>query len=76
MTAPAICRQRPVLELVQEPCMSVSLVLMLFALPQELAAADCCYYRRTPVSTGNTFQDLPRLRQTADNIESYIQGYS
>jgi len=28
-------------------------------------------YRRTPVSTGNTFQDLPRLRETADNTERY-----
>jgi len=25
-----------------------------------------------PVSTGNTFQDLPRLRETADNTEHYI----
>jgi hypothetical protein len=25
-----------------------------------------------PVSTGNTFQDLPRLRETADNTERYI----
>jgi hypothetical protein len=25
-----------------------------------------------PVSTGNTFQDLPRLRQTTDNTERYI----
>jgi hypothetical protein len=25
-----------------------------------------------PLSTGNTFQDLPRLRETADNTESYI----
>jgi hypothetical protein len=24
-----------------------------------------------PVSTGNTFQDLPRLRETADNTERY-----
>jgi hypothetical protein len=29
-------------------------------------------YRRTAVSTGNTFQDLPRLRETADNTERYI----
>jgi hypothetical protein len=29
-------------------------------------------YRRTPVSAGNTFQDLPRLRKTADNTEHYI----
>jgi hypothetical protein len=28
--------------------------------------------RCAPVSTGNTFQDLPRLRETADNTESYI----
>jgi hypothetical protein len=25
-----------------------------------------------PVSTGNTFQDLPQLRETADNTERYI----
>jgi len=31
-------------------------------------------YRRTPVSVGNTFQDLPRLHETADNTERYIQG--
>jgi hypothetical protein len=30
-------------------------------------------YRCGPVSTGNTFQDLPRLRETADNTERYIQ---
>jgi len=30
-------------------------------------------YRRTAVSTGNTFQDILRLRETADNIESYIK---
>jgi hypothetical protein len=33
-------------------------------------------YRYTPASTGNTFQDLPRLRETADNTERYIQGVS
>jgi hypothetical protein len=31
-------------------------------------------YSSAPVSTGNTFQDLPRLREPADNTESYIQG--
>jgi hypothetical protein len=29
-------------------------------------------YSSAPVSTGNTFQDLPRLRETPDNTESYI----
>jgi hypothetical protein len=29
-------------------------------------------YWWTAVSTGNTFQDLPRLRNTADNTERYI----
>jgi len=29
-------------------------------------------YRRNPVSTGNTFQDQPRLRETADNTERCI----
>jgi hypothetical protein len=29
-------------------------------------------YRCAPVSTGNTFQDLTRLRETADNIKRYI----
>jgi hypothetical protein len=27
-----------------------------------------------PVFTGNTFQDLPRLCETADNIERYIHS--
>jgi len=30
-------------------------------------------YRRTAVSTGNTVQDLPRWRKTADNTERYMQ---
>jgi hypothetical protein len=30
------------------------------------------YYITAPVSTGNTFQDLPRLREPADNNERYI----
>jgi len=38
---------------------------------QPLGEAD---YRWTLVSTGNMFQDLPRLRGTADNTERYIQG--
>jgi hypothetical protein len=29
-------------------------------------------YSSAPVSTGNTFQDLPRLRETAVNNERYI----
>jgi len=29
-------------------------------------------YRRNPVTAGNTFQDLPRLRETADNTERYM----
>jgi hypothetical protein len=29
-------------------------------------------YRCAPVPTGNTFQDLPRLRETTDNTERYI----
>jgi hypothetical protein len=29
-------------------------------------------YRLSPVSTGNTFQDLPRLRETTGNTERYI----
>jgi len=28
--------------------------------------------RRTAVSTDNTFQNLPRLRETADNNERFI----
>ena len=28
-------------------------------------------YKWTAISTGNTFQDLPRLRETADNTERY-----
>jgi hypothetical protein len=29
-------------------------------------------YSSVPVSTGNTFQDLPQLRETAYNTERYI----
>jgi hypothetical protein len=29
-------------------------------------------YSSAPVSTGNTFQDLTRLRETADNTERYV----
>jgi hypothetical protein len=29
-------------------------------------------YRCGPVSTGNTFQDLLQLRETADNTDRYI----
>jgi hypothetical protein len=29
-------------------------------------------YSSAPVSTGNMFQDLPQLRETADNTERYI----
>ena len=30
-------------------------------------------YRRTALSAADTFQDLSRLRETADNTERYIQ---
>jgi hypothetical protein len=30
-------------------------------------------YSSAPVSNVNTFQDLPRLRETTDNTERYIQ---
>jgi hypothetical protein len=30
-------------------------------------------YRCAPVFTGNTFQDLSRLRETADNAERYVR---
>jgi hypothetical protein len=33
-----------------------------------------CNYSSPPVSTGNMFQDLPRLPETADNTERYVQG--
>jgi hypothetical protein len=29
-------------------------------------------YSSAPVFTGNTFQDLPRIHETADNTERYI----
>jgi hypothetical protein len=29
-------------------------------------------YSSAAVSTGNSFQELPRLRETADNTERYI----
>jgi hypothetical protein len=31
-----------------------------------------CVYSGAPVFMGNTFQVLPRLRETADNIERYV----
>jgi hypothetical protein len=31
-----------------------------------------CKYSCAPVSTGNMFQDLPRLRETADKTERYV----
>jgi hypothetical protein len=34
--------------------------------------ADLEIYRCAPVSTGNTFQDPPRLSETADNTERYM----
>jgi hypothetical protein len=37
--------------------------------------ADCyalILYSSAPVTTVNTFQDLPQLRETADNTERYI----
>jgi hypothetical protein len=37
-----------------------------------LTPEDKSRYRCAPVSTGDTFQDLPRLRETADNTERYI----
>ena len=30
------------------------------------------WYGRTTLSAGNTFQDLPLLRETADNTERYM----
>jgi len=30
-------------------------------------------YKLTPIFTGNAFQDVSRLRETADNTERYIQ---
>jgi hypothetical protein len=33
---------------------------------------DFRIYRCAPVSMGNTFQDLPRLRETANNTKRYI----
>jgi hypothetical protein len=30
-------------------------------------------YSSPPVSTGNTFQDLPRLRETVDDTERYTE---
>jgi hypothetical protein len=31
-------------------------------------------YRCAPVSTGNTFQDLPQLCETAENSQRYTQS--
>jgi hypothetical protein len=38
-----------------------------------LADTEIPAYSSAPVSTCNTFQDLPRLRETADNTERYIK---
>jgi hypothetical protein len=40
--------------------------------PRTPTRASKTTYSSAPVSTGNTFLDLPRLRETADNTESYI----
>jgi hypothetical protein len=42
----------------------------IFVLFDMISVAD--KYSSATVSTGNTFQDLPRLRKTADNNKSYI----
>jgi hypothetical protein len=34
-------------------------------------AVAMCLYSTAPVSTGNTFQDLPLLGETTDNTERY-----
>jgi hypothetical protein len=41
-------------------------------IPYQRSSLKFVKYRRTPVSTGNTFQDLLRLHETADNTERYI----
>jgi hypothetical protein len=43
-------------------------VMMVISLVQVLDK-----YPSAPVSTGNTFQGLPRLRETVDNTERYIR---
>ena len=40
--------------------------------PSTLKPVTITKYRRTPVSAGNTFQDLTRLRETADSTERYV----
>jgi hypothetical protein len=52
------------------------MIVVLMGLCLEENRIDLCNikYRRTPVSAGNTFQDVPRLRETADNTERYIRG--
>jgi hypothetical protein len=34
-----------------------------------------CRYSSPPVSAGDTFQDLPRMPETADSKETYIYIY-
>jgi hypothetical protein len=36
------------------------------------SAMSLVKYRCAPAPIGNMFQDLPRLRETADNTERYI----
>jgi hypothetical protein len=49
---------------------TLKVVVGIFVLFDMISVAD--KYSSATVSTDNTFQDLPRLRKTADNNESYI----
>jgi hypothetical protein len=43
-----------------------------FSYPHSLEKLKTLLYTSAPVSTGNTLQDLPRLRETSYNTERYL----
>jgi hypothetical protein len=50
----------------------VTVVTVVHVHDQDNIQYTTCIYSSAPVSTGNTFQDLLRLGETADNTKRYI----
>jgi hypothetical protein len=46
--------------------------MLIGKLVYQITQGETAKQRCAPVSMGNTFQDLPRLRETADNTKRYI----
>jgi hypothetical protein len=46
--------------------------LDIFYFIQPKSSHNASFYRCAPIHVGNTFQDLPWLRETANNIKHYI----